>query len=163
MRPLVSVKYGLICHMCNMFIVQLRIGVSNRCQINWVCSSSKPFVVEYYALVEDYNEVELKVHKRFRKKRRNKNREFFSCTIIEAVEAIRELAEIKFEEKFFEEPEPLQIEYQDSVDHPEQQAKEVTSLVKKNEGRLLWILSGPVVLFLWIPIVFIGLVILSTF
>ena len=119
----------------------------------------EPFVVEYYALVEDYNEVELKVHKRFKIKRRNKNREFFSCTIIEAVEAIRELADIKFEEKFFEEPEPLQIKYQDSGDHPEKQAQEAPQRAR-DIGAPSRFLSGPFVFFIWIPIIVIGLVVL---
>ncbi|MDC0219061.1 GIY-YIG nuclease family protein [Verrucomicrobia bacterium] len=48
-----------------------------------------PFVVEYEALTEDYERMEQRAHQRLRSKRPNKNREFFSCTIEEAIIAIK--------------------------------------------------------------------------
>tara|TARA_B100000282_G_scaffold66793_2_gene44996 strand:+ start:4536 stop:5387 length:852 start_codon:yes stop_codon:yes gene_type:complete len=62
----------------------------------------EPFRVEYFAFVEDYKSVELQIHKRLIDKRPNKNREFFTSSIAEAINTIRETAEIKFEEDFSE-------------------------------------------------------------
>lgn len=44
-----------------------------------------PFIVEYSALTSDYKAIEKKVHQILREKRYNPNREFFSCSVEEAV------------------------------------------------------------------------------
>ena len=58
----------------------------------------EPFKIEYFAFVENYDSVELKVHKRLDANRPNKDREFFTATITEAINAIREISNIKYEE-----------------------------------------------------------------
>ena len=60
----------------------------------------EPFRVEYFAFVEDYDSVELEIHKRLDNKRPNKDREFFTSTILEAVNTIREISKIINEENF---------------------------------------------------------------
>jgi hypothetical protein len=57
----------------------------------------EPFTVEYWAFIENHQKVERLVHLRFATQRPNKNREFFDCTVGEAVSAIRELGEVIFE------------------------------------------------------------------
>tara|TARA_B100000902_G_C27289279_1_gene906244 strand:- start:310 stop:1251 length:942 start_codon:yes stop_codon:yes gene_type:complete len=60
----------------------------------------EPFQIEYFAFVENYDSVELEVHRRLNENRPNKNREFFTATITEAINAIREISKIKYEEDF---------------------------------------------------------------
>ena len=60
----------------------------------------EPFQIEYFALVENYNSVESEIHKRLDDKRPNKDREFFTSTITEAIDVIREISNIKYEEDF---------------------------------------------------------------
>ena len=71
----------------------------------------EPFKVEYYAFVEDEDYLEMAVHRKFANKRPNKNREFFSVEIVEAIDAIRQLshpnAKIKLQESFYVSPEEL--------------------------------------------------------
>ena len=52
----------------------------------------EPFTVEYYAFVEDEDYLERVVHQKFASQRPNKNREFFSVDCVEAINAIRLLA-----------------------------------------------------------------------
>ncbi len=68
----------------------------------------EPFVVEYYAFVQDYNNAEKKIHKRLSKFRPNKDREFFSIEIPEAIIKIRELCIIKYEEVFYKSPHEIE-------------------------------------------------------
>ncbi len=57
-----------------------------------------PFKIEYFAFVENYDSVEMQVHKRLDDKRPNKDREFFTSAITEAINTIREISNIKYEE-----------------------------------------------------------------
>ena len=57
-----------------------------------------PFDVAYKAWVLNPFQVEQAVHKSLAQKRINDNREFFKCSIEEAVEHIRQVAQAKFEE-----------------------------------------------------------------
>ena len=59
-----------------------------------------PFKIEYFAFVENYDSVEMQVHKRLDDERPNKDREFFTSTITEAINTIREISNIKYEEDF---------------------------------------------------------------
>ena len=72
----------------------------------------EPFKVEYYAFVEDEDYLERVVHQKFASERPNKNREFFSVDCVEAIDAIRQLSEvkakIKYEEVFYVTPEELE-------------------------------------------------------
>ena len=72
----------------------------------------EPFKVEYYAFVEDEDYLERVVHQKFASQRPNKNREFFSVDCVEAIDAIRQLSEvkakIKYEEVYYVTPEELQ-------------------------------------------------------
>ena len=62
----------------------------------------EPFKVEYYALVEDYENIEKVVHQELIDKRPNKNREFFNCSIEEAVFSIKYNAKIISENSFYQ-------------------------------------------------------------
>ena len=70
----------------------------------------EPFEVEYIAFVEDYRSVEIKIHTILDNKRPNKNREFFTSTIPEAILAIKQNSKVKFEEVFYKSPEEIENE-----------------------------------------------------
>jgi hypothetical protein len=68
------------------------------------------FVVEYYALVENYDVVELKCHQLLKQFRPNKNREFFNYPIPEAISVIRRVAgQIKDEKVFYRTEEEIRL------------------------------------------------------
>jgi hypothetical protein len=52
----------------------------------------EPFRVEYYVFVKDHHELERKIHRHFVAQRPNKNREFFTCSIMDAISEIRDAA-----------------------------------------------------------------------
>jgi len=62
----------------------------------------EPFKVEYYAFIDDPDALERTVHSLLSKTRHSANREFFKCSIEEAVKCIQENALIKFEDFFYE-------------------------------------------------------------
>ena len=74
----------------------LKIGFSSKdpkeraAELSKDTSVPKPFVLEYEAHVENPKGYEQSVHKRLQQKRPNKSREFFECSIEEAVIAIKE-------------------------------------------------------------------------
>ena len=68
------------------------------------------FKVEFSAFVENFDEIEKQVHQVLDQHRPNKNREFFTCSIPEAISVIETLAKIKFKEVFYESPELILIE-----------------------------------------------------
>ena len=68
----------------------------------------EPFVVEYYAFVEDYNNAEIEIHRTLSKVRPNKDREFFNISPPEAILKIREICVIKLEEVFYKSPEEIE-------------------------------------------------------
>ena len=61
----------------------------------------EPFVIEYKAMVDDYQKVEQQVHRHLDNYRPNKKREFFTCSISDAIITIRTVAEVNFEESNF--------------------------------------------------------------
>lgn len=58
----------------------------------------EPFVIEYKAMVDDYQKVERHVHRDLDNWRPNKNREFFTCSVSDAIISIKSIAKIAFEE-----------------------------------------------------------------
>ena len=60
----------------------------------------EPFNCEYQVLVSNYEGLESKVHKTLDKHRNSRNREFFTCSVSEAIATIRELANIESESDF---------------------------------------------------------------
>ena len=62
------------------------------------------FVLEYYAFVEDYELLEIKVHKELNDVRYKENKEFFKISVSESIKTIRRVAEdrIEFEKDFSE-------------------------------------------------------------
>ena len=64
-----------------------------------------PFNCEYYIFCENFNEIELAVHKRLSDLRYNPNREFFRISILDAVEVIRDVSQqndgVLFEKEFY--------------------------------------------------------------
>ena len=83
----------------------------------------EPFEIEYFALVENYDDVELIVHSRLDNCRPNKNREFFTCSIPEAILAIRQASQIKYEEVLYKSPEEI-YERQKQKEEEEQAEKD---------------------------------------
>ena len=51
-----------------------------------------PFVVEYYVLLEEFDDLELQVHQALAQRRKYSNREFFQIGLEEAVNLIKECA-----------------------------------------------------------------------
>jgi hypothetical protein len=52
----------------------------------------EPFKVEYSAYVQNHHELERKIHAHFQTQRPNKNREFFTCSIMDAISEIQNIA-----------------------------------------------------------------------
>jgi hypothetical protein len=69
-----------------------------------------PFKVEYFAFVNDHERIEKIIHKRLEHKRPNYQREFFSCTVAEAIILIRESASIHYEKVLYKSPEEVENE-----------------------------------------------------
>ena len=67
----------------------------------------EPFNVEYYAFVENYEAAEKIFHSSLDNKRPNKTREFFTCSVPEAIVVIRNYAKIKYEEVLYRSPEQI--------------------------------------------------------
>jgi hypothetical protein len=84
-----------------------------------------PFKVEYFAFVDDHEKIEKIIHKRLEHKRPNYQREFFSCTVSDAIILIRESASIHYEKVLYKSPEEIENE---------QKRKEW--LEKKNQKKL---------------------------
>ena len=66
-----------------------------------------PFECEYQVLVENYEGLEHHVHVLLDEHRPNKNREFFTCSIPYAINIIRSVARIKFEDIYYSSPEEI--------------------------------------------------------
>jgi len=90
----------------------------------------EPFVVEYYALVEEYELIERTVHKDLSKIRPNKQREFFNCTIEKAIVSIRNCSEINYERIFYKTDEQLKIE-QEKLNAKQELEKQI--IIKEHE------------------------------
>jgi len=54
----------------------------------------EPFVIEYWALVENYETVEREVHRVLNEFRNSQKREFFTCDVQTAIKAIKETATV---------------------------------------------------------------------
>ena len=92
----------------------------------------EPFKVEYFAFVEDYDNVEIKIHRILDNKRPNKNREFFTSTIPEAILAIKQNSKVKYEEVFYKSPHEIQIEKRKQLE--EKQSKELAKKLYQQES-----------------------------
>ncbi len=91
-------------------------------------SSPKPFVIEYQALVEDYEKAERKVHNYLDEFRDNKNREYFNCGIAAAIVAIRDYATVIHEDVYGTTPEEIKrIETKKASEVAERERLEVIS------------------------------------
>ena len=72
----------------------------------------EPFEIEYFAFVEDYDRIEVLIHKKLDDYRPNKKREFFTCSIPSAILCIQQISSIKFEEILYKSPQELEEERQ---------------------------------------------------
>ena len=99
----------------------------------------EPFKVEYYAFVEDEDYLERAVHQKFASQRPNKNREFFSVDCVEAIDAIRQLSEvrakIKYEEVCYVTPEELTAFREQQKVEELEEAERRTKEIKEWEER----------------------------
>lgn len=68
----------------------------------------EPFVVEYYAFVEDHHRLERELHRYFSSFRPNKNREFFTCSIPEVINIVRDKSVILHEKVNYKSPEEIE-------------------------------------------------------
>ena len=94
----------------------------------------EPFEVEYYAFVEDHDTVEVNVHRELQNYRPNKNREFFQCSVPQAIVSIRKNAHIKYEEIFYKSPEQIKAEELKQKREAENQAR-ILEQQKREEKR----------------------------
>jgi hypothetical protein len=89
---------GFVYIMSNPDHVKLKIGMSDRdpekYRVKELSNTSvaEDYVVEYWALVADERDIEQKVHRYFHHQRPNKDREFFTCSIGEAITAIQDIS-----------------------------------------------------------------------
>ena len=100
----------------------------------------EPFKVEYTAFVENYREVEKKIHRIFDKQRPNKDREFFNVSIAEAILVIRENSKVKYEEVFYKSPQEIRKEKIRREEARKKQEKEIEEELeekRKQEQRQL--------------------------
>ena len=104
----------------------------------------EPFFVEYFAFVEDHHSLERQVHSKLDSQRPNKNREFFTVSIPEAINSIRELAgdNIKYEEVNYKSPEEIKAEEerilkeredQERIERKEEENKQKMKDLQKRE------------------------------
>ena len=70
----------------------------------------EPFKVEFSAFVEEYDEIEKQIHVYFDHFRPNKQREFFTCKISEAIAFIESISVVKFKENFHKSSKEIEIE-----------------------------------------------------
>lgn len=92
----------------------------------------EPFVVEYYAFVEDHHRLERELHRYFSSFRPNKNREFFTCSIPEVINIARDKSVILHEKVNYKSPEEIEkirLEKEAKI----QRAREVELEQKKRE------------------------------
>ena len=117
------------------------------------------FKVEYYAFVKEYDSVERQIHHRFASKRVENDREFFTCSVPEAIMAIREVAEIAFEKIHYKSEEEIAaIEAEKTAKALEKEKKRQEEEEQKRlkidraiQNLFLWFLIV-ICLILWIPI-----------
>jgi hypothetical protein len=89
---------GFVYVMSNPDHAKLKIGKSDRDpekhRVKELSSTSvaEDYVVEYWALVEDEDGIERKVHRHFDDLRPNKRREFFTCSVGVAISAIQDIS-----------------------------------------------------------------------
>ena len=94
----------------------IKIGISkhdpssHRASELYTTGVPEPFKVEYYAFVENYERLEQIVHSSLSDKRPNKNREFFNCSVPEAIVVIRNYGTIKYEEVKYKSPQQIRKE-----------------------------------------------------
>ena len=91
----------------------------------------EPFEIEYYAFVENFKEIEKKIHRLFYKERQKKNREFFYVSVPQAILAIRENSKIKYEEVRYKSSHEIQIEKRKQL--KEKQSKELAKKLYQQE------------------------------
>lgn len=68
----------------------------------------QPFVVEYWALVEDHHSLELRLHQKFSSFRVSSQREFFDVSVSEIILAIRSSTKIIYEKINYKSPEEIE-------------------------------------------------------
>ena len=119
----------------------LKIGISSkdptseRANELYTTGVPKPFKVEYYAFVEDYKNVEEIVHSKLKKKRLNRDREFFNCSVPEAIDIIRDCSNIKYQEIFYKQPEEIEKKKQKEEEERERKKYERKERERKERER----------------------------
>ncbi len=95
----------------------------------------EPFKLEYFAFIENYENVERVVHSRLDDKRPRNDREFFKVSVPEAIIVIRQTAKIKYQEIFYQSPEEIRkVEAeQENKRRREEEIKEAEERKRKTE------------------------------
>ena len=96
----------------------------------------EPFKVEYYALVKDFDSMEKVIHEVLRNKRPNKNREFFTISVSDAIIAIRGITRVIKEKVLYRSPEEIIKAQQEFDKKIRMQEKKQEEELKINEERL---------------------------
>jgi len=96
----------------------------------------EPFVIEYKAMVDDYQKVEQQVHRHLDNYRPNKKREFFTCSIADAIISIRSIANVAFEENNNMTPQELREEERQKQIKEKMKAKASADKARERERRL---------------------------
>jgi len=93
------------------------------------------FLLEYWALAEDYESLEREIHKTLSKQRVKANREFFKISVPEAIEKIREIAgtRIQSDKVYYVSPEALEAIANKKREKQEQLEKEAEERRMKYE------------------------------
>jgi hypothetical protein len=112
----------------------------------------EPFKVEYSAYVQNHHELERRIHKNFAEQRPNKSREFFTCSIMEAISAIQNLAgdtlkhednyyreyeELKRQKEEFERSEELRIKAEEEEQNRQEEAERIRREDEKRQKQIL--------------------------
>jgi len=130
-------------------------------------SVAQPFKLEYSALTKDYHSLERQVHSKLGSQRPNKNREFFTASIPEAINTICELAgkRIKYQKIYYKSPEEVELERKkrekiakerqkkaemerkSRIEREEKRRYENEKLIKQKNRQqgILWVKTGSVI------------------
>ena len=133
---------------------RIKIGMSSNDPIErskdlYTTGVPEPFEIEYKALVDNYQTVEKDVHRILSKYRHHTSREYFTCSVTEAIAAIKSTAHILFEESDHKAPADIKdvlddLEKNKLRDKGSLSEKEWLSLDKSEQGEWELVVSDSI-------------------